>query len=74
MTDPVDLRDLMPLAVLLGIELLDAEPDLLRGRLSWTPETCTGRRVDARRHADGPRRHLRRRLCVPGGEVTQSQT
>jgi uncharacterized protein (TIGR00369 family) len=31
----------MPLAVLLGIELLDAEPDLLRGRLSWTPETCT---------------------------------
>jgi uncharacterized protein (TIGR00369 family) len=41
MTDPVDLRDLMPLAVLLGIELLDAEPDLVRGRLPWTPETCT---------------------------------
>jgi uncharacterized protein (TIGR00369 family) len=31
----------MPFAVLLGIELLDASPELVRARLRWTPEHCT---------------------------------
>jgi 1,4-dihydroxy-2-naphthoyl-CoA hydrolase len=39
--DPVALRDLMPLAALLGIELLEASPDLVRGRIDWAPERCT---------------------------------
>jgi uncharacterized protein (TIGR00369 family) len=38
---PVQIRDLMPFAVLLGIELLDASPELVRARLRWTPEHCT---------------------------------
>ena len=38
---PAQLRDVMPFAVLLGIELLDARPELVRGRLQWTPERCT---------------------------------
>lgn len=31
----------MPFAVMLGVELLDARPELVRGRLEWTPELCT---------------------------------
>jgi 1,4-dihydroxy-2-naphthoyl-CoA hydrolase len=44
MTDsatPAQIRDVMPFAVLLGIDLLEARPDLVRGRLDWTPERCT---------------------------------
>jgi 1,4-dihydroxy-2-naphthoyl-CoA hydrolase len=35
------LSDSMPFVALLGIELLDAEPDEVRGRLAWSPERCT---------------------------------
>jgi uncharacterized protein (TIGR00369 family) len=43
MTQPdlAQLRDLIPFAALLGIELLEASPELVRGRLEWTPERCT---------------------------------
>jgi 1,4-dihydroxy-2-naphthoyl-CoA hydrolase len=36
-----NLRDAMPFAALVGIELLEASPDLVRGRLDWSPERCT---------------------------------
>ena len=35
------LRDLMPLAAMLGIELEEATPDVVRGRLAWRSELCT---------------------------------
>jgi uncharacterized protein (TIGR00369 family) len=35
-------RELVPLAGLLGIEIVEAGPELVSGRLSWAPETCTG--------------------------------
>jgi uncharacterized protein (TIGR00369 family) len=35
------LRDVMPFAVLIGMELLEAGPELVRGRLEWAPERCT---------------------------------
>src|SRR5262252_8285839 len=38
---PAQIRDLMPFAVLLRIELLDAGRELVRARLPWTPEHCT---------------------------------
>jgi uncharacterized protein (TIGR00369 family) len=38
---PAQLRDAIPLAVALGIELLEANPELVRGRLAWAPERCT---------------------------------
>ena len=38
---PAQFRDAMPLAVMLGIELLDTRPELVRGRLEWAPERCT---------------------------------
>jgi uncharacterized protein (TIGR00369 family) len=44
MTDPLtpaQLRDMMPFAALVGVELLEARPELVRGRLAWTPERCT---------------------------------
>jgi 1,4-dihydroxy-2-naphthoyl-CoA hydrolase len=31
----------MPFAALLGIDLLEARPELVRGTLQWTPERCT---------------------------------
>jgi uncharacterized protein (TIGR00369 family) len=37
-----DIANLMPLAGLLGIELVDATPDEVRLRLPWSPERCTG--------------------------------
>jgi uncharacterized protein (TIGR00369 family) len=43
-TDPAtltNLRDSMPYAALIGIELLEATPELVRGRLEWAPELCT---------------------------------
>jgi 1,4-dihydroxy-2-naphthoyl-CoA hydrolase len=44
MTDaatPTQIRELMPFAALIGIELLEASPELVRGRLEWSPERCT---------------------------------
>jgi uncharacterized protein (TIGR00369 family) len=38
---PTQLRDLMPFATLIGIELLEAGPELVRGRMQWSPERCT---------------------------------
>src|SRR5919205_1190595 len=38
---PAQLRDAMPFAGLVGIELLEASPQLVRGRLAWAPERCT---------------------------------
>jgi 1,4-dihydroxy-2-naphthoyl-CoA hydrolase len=41
MPTPAQVRDVMPFAVLIGIELLEAGPELVRGRLEWAPERCT---------------------------------
>jgi 1,4-dihydroxy-2-naphthoyl-CoA hydrolase len=44
MTDtatPAQIRDAMPFAALIGVELLDATPELVRGSLAWAPERCT---------------------------------
>jgi 1,4-dihydroxy-2-naphthoyl-CoA hydrolase len=41
MTDAGQLRDLMPFAVKLGIEIVEATPKAVRGRLAWAPELCT---------------------------------
>jgi uncharacterized protein (TIGR00369 family) len=44
MTDtatPDQLRDVMPFAVLIGVELLEAGPGLVRGRIELTPRHCT---------------------------------
>ncbi|HXW59549.1 MAG TPA: PaaI family thioesterase [Solirubrobacteraceae bacterium] len=38
---PAQIRDTMPFATLVGIELLEAVPRLVRGRLDWAPERCT---------------------------------
>jgi uncharacterized protein (TIGR00369 family) len=35
------LRDSMPFASLLGVELTAAAPDEVRGTLAWAPERCT---------------------------------
>jgi uncharacterized protein (TIGR00369 family) len=31
----------MPFSALVGIELLEAGPEVVRGRLDWSPERCT---------------------------------
>jgi 1,4-dihydroxy-2-naphthoyl-CoA hydrolase len=44
MTDtatPAQFRDSMPFAALVGIELLEVSPELVRGALAWAPERCT---------------------------------
>jgi uncharacterized protein (TIGR00369 family) len=38
---PAQIRDLMPFAALIDIELLEAVPELVRGRIAWSPERCT---------------------------------
>ena len=38
---PEQIRDTMPLAVLLGVEFLETSPEIVRGRLEWAPERCT---------------------------------
>ena len=38
---PEEIRDLIPFAALIGIELLEAGPGLVRGRIAWSPERCT---------------------------------
>jgi 1,4-dihydroxy-2-naphthoyl-CoA hydrolase len=35
------LQDAIPFASELGIELIEATPDLVRARVQWTPERCT---------------------------------
>lgn len=40
-TDLKRLGELIPFASALGIELLEARPELVRARLEWTPERCT---------------------------------
>jgi 1,4-dihydroxy-2-naphthoyl-CoA hydrolase len=35
------ISDLIPFAAVVGIELLDAGPELVRGRIAWKPERCT---------------------------------
>jgi 1,4-dihydroxy-2-naphthoyl-CoA hydrolase len=38
---PEQIRDLMPFAVMVGMELLEVAPEQVRGRLEWSPEHCT---------------------------------
>jgi uncharacterized protein (TIGR00369 family) len=38
---PAQIRDMMPFAALIGVELLEVGPELVRGRLAWSPERCT---------------------------------
>jgi uncharacterized protein (TIGR00369 family) len=40
-TDPAALLDLMPFAATLGIELVEATPELVTGRLAWADALCT---------------------------------
>jgi uncharacterized protein (TIGR00369 family) len=40
-SDPSSINDLIPFADVIGIELLSAGPELVRGRVQWTPERCT---------------------------------
>jgi len=35
------LNELIPFAAALGVELLEATPELVVSRLQWTPERCT---------------------------------
>ena len=39
--DLKSLNELIPFAAALGIELLEATPELVVSRLQWTPERCT---------------------------------
>ncbi len=44
MSDPSNLsliRDAMPFATLVGVELLNARPELVRGRLDFSQNLCT---------------------------------
>jgi uncharacterized protein (TIGR00369 family) len=38
---PAQIRDTMPFAALVGVDLLAAGPELVRGRVAWSPELCT---------------------------------
>ena len=38
---PAQIRDVMPFDVMIGVELLEAGPALVRGRLDFSPERCT---------------------------------
>jgi 1,4-dihydroxy-2-naphthoyl-CoA hydrolase len=40
-TDLRALRDQLPFAAAIGIELLEAAPEEVRARLDWSPERCT---------------------------------
>ncbi|MGC2372848.1 MAG: PaaI family thioesterase [Solirubrobacteraceae bacterium] len=35
------IRDALPFAALIGVVLLDARPELVRGRLDFSPQCCT---------------------------------
>ena len=39
--DPQAILKLLPFAVMLGIELLEVDPDAVRGRLAWSHERTT---------------------------------
>ena len=39
--DLTALRDLLPFAALIGVELLQADAELVRARMQWSPERCT---------------------------------
>jgi 1,4-dihydroxy-2-naphthoyl-CoA hydrolase len=41
MSDLTALRDMMPFAVKLGIDLETATPELVTGRMSWAEDLCT---------------------------------
>jgi 1,4-dihydroxy-2-naphthoyl-CoA hydrolase len=41
MTDPTELRDAMPFAAKLGIEIEEATPERVSGRLAWAADLCT---------------------------------
>jgi 1,4-dihydroxy-2-naphthoyl-CoA hydrolase len=41
MLTPEQIRDTMPFATLIGAELLEVTPDLVRGRMLWSPDRCT---------------------------------
>jgi uncharacterized protein (TIGR00369 family) len=41
MPTPQQIRDTMPFAALIGVELLETTPELVRGRLEFSPERCT---------------------------------
>jgi uncharacterized protein (TIGR00369 family) len=38
---PEQIRDTMPFAKLIGAELTEATPAVVRGRMEWAPERCT---------------------------------
>jgi uncharacterized protein (TIGR00369 family) len=38
---PQQIRDTMPFAALIGVELVDVAPELVRGCMEWSPERCT---------------------------------
>jgi uncharacterized protein (TIGR00369 family) len=38
---PEQIRDTMPFASLIGAELTEVSPELVRGRMEWAPERCT---------------------------------
>jgi uncharacterized protein (TIGR00369 family) len=39
--DPSAINDLIPFAAVVGIEVLEAGPELVRARIGWTPARCT---------------------------------
>jgi len=41
MATPGQIRDTMPFAALIGAELIEATPAVVRGRMEWAPERCT---------------------------------
>ena len=40
-SDQDALREAMPFAATIGIEITEATPEEVRGRLAWSPERCT---------------------------------
>ena len=38
---PAQMLEVVPFAGLIGLELLEADPGLVRGRIDWAPERCT---------------------------------
>lgn len=41
MPTPSQIRDTMPFAALVGVELTETSPELVRGTLDFAPERCT---------------------------------
>jgi len=41
MTLTEDIANSIPFAAMLGIEMLEATPEVIRARIEWTPERCT---------------------------------